>query len=147
MVSVRDAQFSESGSLHDACSTASTSGRKGSVPTVTTINDLVGLSKNTASGTLYYEDDRFSIRSTANYRDRFIRGIPASPGSDLQGNKPTLYVDASASYGITDNIKLIVEATNLTDERNVLYTDSVRQDTLFETRIGRTVTAGVNVRF
>jgi len=119
----------------------------GGVPTVTTTNDLVGLSKNTASGTLYYEDDRFSIRSTANYRDRFIRGIPASPGSDLQGNKPTLYVDASASVGITDNLKLIVEATNLTDERNVLYTDSVRQDTLFETRIGRTVTAGVNVRF
>lgn len=117
------------------------------MPTVTTINDLVGLSKNTASGTLYYEDDRFSIRSTANYRDRFIRGIPASPGSDLQGNKPTLYVDASASYGITDNIKLIADATNLTHERNVLYTDSVRQDTLFETRIGRAVTAGVNVRF
>jgi len=117
------------------------------VPTVTTINDLVGLSKNTASGTLYYEDDRFSIRSTANYRDRFIRGIPASPGSDLQGNKPTLYVDASASYGITDNIKLIVEAQNLTDERNTLYIDSVRQDTLFETRLGRTFTAGATVKF
>ncbi len=119
----------------------------GGVPTVTTTNDLVGLSKNTASGTLYYEDERFSIRSTANYRDRFIRGIPASPGSDLQGNKPTLYVDASASLAITDQIKLIVEGQNLTDERNVLYTDSVRQDTLFETRIGRTVTAGINLRF
>ncbi|WP_240313531.1 MULTISPECIES: TonB-dependent receptor [Sphingomonas] len=116
------------------------------VPTVTTTADLVGLSKNTASGTLYYEDDRFSIRSTANYRDRFIRGIPASPGSDLQGNAPTLYVDASASYNLTDRIKLIVEAQNLTDEQNRLYTDSVRQDTLFETRIGRTVTVGVTFR-
>lgn len=116
------------------------------VPTVTTTADLVGLSKNTASGTLYYEDDRFSIRSTANYRDRFIRGIPASPGSDLQGNAPTLYVDASASYNLTDHIKLIVEAQNLTDEQNRLYTDSVRQDTLFETRIGRTVTVGVTFR-
>ncbi|MBJ6121986.1 TonB-dependent receptor [Sphingomonas sp. BT553] len=118
----------------------------GGVPTVTTTADLVGLSKNTASGTIYYEDDRFSIRSTANYRDRFIRGIPASPGSDLQGNAPTLYVDASASYNITDQIKLIVEAQNLTDEQNRLYIDSVRQDTLFETRIGRTVTVGVNFR-
>ncbi|WP_033923399.1 TonB-dependent receptor [Sphingomonas sp. 37zxx] len=119
----------------------------GGVPTVTTTADLVGLSKNTASGTLYYEDSKFSIRSTANYRDRFIRGIPASPGSDLQGNAPTLYVDASASYGLTDNIRLIVEAQNLTDEQNRLYTDSVRQDTLFETRIGRTFTAGVNIVF
>lgn len=114
---------------------------------VVTTADLVGLSPNTASGTLYYEDDRFSIRSTANWRDRFIRGIPASPGSDLQGNAPTLYVDASASYSITDNLKLIVEAQNLTDEQNRLYIDSNRQDTLFETRVGRTVTVGVNARF
>ncbi len=119
----------------------------GGVPTVTTTADLIGLSKNTMSGTLYYEDEDFSIRTTANYRDRFIRGIPASPGSDLQGNAPTLYVDAAASYNVTPEIKLILEAQNLTDEQNRLYTDSKRQDTLFETRIGRTVTAGVNVRF
>ena len=117
------------------------------VPTVTTTADLVGLSRNTASGTLYYEDSRFSIRGTANWRDRFIRGIPASTGSDLLGNAPTLYVDASASYNITDSVKLILEATNLTDEQNRLYVDSVRQDTLFETRIGRTVNVGVNVQF
>lgn len=119
----------------------------GGVPTVTTTADLIGLSKNTMSGTLYYEDEDFSIRTTANYRDRFIRGIPASPGSDLQGNAPTLYVDAAASYNVTPEIKLILEAQNLTDEQNRLYIDSKRQDTLFETRIGRTVTAGVNVRF
>jgi len=119
----------------------------GGTCTRTVKDDLVGLSKNTASGTLYYEDDKFSIRGTANWRDRFIRGIPASQGSDIQGNAPTLYVDASASYNITDQIKLIVEAQNLTDEQNRLYIDSTRQDTLFETRVGRTVTVGVNVRF
>ncbi|UIJ45023.1 TonB-dependent receptor [Sphingomonas cannabina] len=119
----------------------------GGACTVSTRDDLIGLSKNTASGTLYYEDKKFSIRGTVNWRDRFIRGIPASQGSDIQGNAPTLYVDASASYNVTDNIKLIVEAQNLTDEQNRLYIDSTRQDTLFETRIGRTVSAGVNVRF
>ncbi len=116
------------------------------VPTVTTTANLIGLSKNTASGTLYYEDSKFSIRGTANYRDGFIRGIPASPGSDLQGNDSTLFVDASASFAVTDNVKVIVEGTNLTDEQNRLYTDSVRQDTLFQTRIGRTVTFGVNFK-
>jgi iron complex outermembrane recepter protein len=113
----------------------------------TTTADLVGLSKNTASGTLFYEDDKFSFRTTVNWRDRFIRGLPASQGSDLQGNAPTLYVDASASYNVTDYLKLIVEAQNLTDEQNRLYIDSVRQDTLFETRIGRTISVGANVRF
>lgn len=115
--------------------------------TVSTTNDLLNLSRRTASGTLYYEDSRFSIRGTANYRSKFIRGIPASPGSDLVGNASTLYVDASASYKITDGIKLIVEATNLTDEQNRLFTDSVRQDTLFETRVGRTFSFGVNATF
>ncbi len=119
----------------------------GGTCTVKTTADLVGLSKNTASGTLFYEDSKFSIRATGSYRDRYIRGIPASPGSDLQGNAPNLFVDASASYQLTDNFKLIVEAQNLTDERNNLYIDSVRQDTLFETRIGRTFTFGVNAKF
>ncbi len=119
----------------------------GGVPTVTTTADLVGLSKNTASGTLYYEDKRFSIRGTANYRDGFIRGIPASPGSDLQGNDETVFIDASASFNMTDSVKLIVEGTNLTDEQNRLYVDSRRQDTLFQTRIGRTITFGVNASF
>ncbi|NIJ35239.1 TonB-dependent receptor [Sphingomonas oligoaromativorans] len=116
------------------------------VPTVTTTADLVGLSKNTASATLYYEDKKFSIRGTANYRDGFIRGIPASPGSDLQGNSSTIYVDASMSYDINDRLKVIVEGQNLTDEQNRLYTDSVRNDTLFQTRVGRTITFGVNFR-
>ncbi|NWK97700.1 TonB-dependent receptor [Sphingobium lactosutens] len=116
------------------------------VPTVTTTADLVGLSPNTASGTLYYEDDKFSIRTTGNFRDQFIRGIPASPGSDLQGNAKTFYMDASVSYNVTDRLKIIVEAQNLTDEQNRLYIDSQRQDTLFETRIGRTFTFGLTYR-
>lgn len=114
---------------------------------VRTTNDLVGLSKNSASGTLYYENDRFSIRTTGSYRGKYIRGIPASPGSDLQGNKSTIYVDASASYNFNDNLMLILEAQNLTDERNTLFIDSVREDTLFETRIGRTFTLGATYKF
>lgn len=117
------------------------------VPTVTTTADLVGLSKNTASGTIFYEDSKFSIRATASYRDRYIRAIPASPGSDLQGNSPNTFVDASASFNVNEHIKLIVEAQNLTDERNNLYIDSVRRDTLFQTRIGRTFNFGVNFQF
>ena len=108
---------------------------------------LIGLSKNAASGTLYYEDERFSIRGTANYRSPYIRGIIAANGSDYQGNHETLYFDASASYAINDNIRLILEAQNLTDERNTLFIDSDRKDTLFDTRIGRTFNLGVNFQF
>jgi iron complex outermembrane recepter protein len=114
---------------------------------VTATDDLVGLSRDSASTTLYYENQRFSIRTTGSYRSKYIRGIPASPGSDVRANKSTIYVDASASYNFSDHLMLIVEAQNLTDERNTLYIDSVREDTLFETRIGRTYTVGATYKF
>jgi TonB-dependent receptor len=117
------------------------------VPTVTTTNDLTGLSRDSASTTLYYEDSRFSIRATGTYRGKYVRGIPASTGSDLQGNDDTFYLDGSASWTINKNLKLIFEAQNLTDEQNRLFVDSVRKDTLFDTRIGRTFTLGVNYKY
>jgi TonB-dependent receptor len=117
-------------------------------PIQTTTDDLIDLSKNAASGTLYYEDKRFSIRGTASYRASFNRGIPSGANdSDVRANASTLFVDASASYNLTENVKLIVEAQNLTDERNTLYIDSKRQDPLFETRLGRTFNVGATVKF
>ncbi|HEX8301373.1 TonB-dependent receptor [Sphingomonas sp.] len=110
-------------------------------------SDLIDLSKNSASGTLYYEDDRFSIRATASYRDRYTRAIIGANGNDIRANHPNTFVDASASFNVTDKIKLILEGQNLTDARNTLYIDSVRQDTLFETRIGRTFTFGLNFQY
>lgn len=62
-------------------------------------------------------------------------------------NAPTLFVDASAIYNLTENLKLIVGAQNLTDERKTLYIDSVREDRLFETRIDRTLTVGATAKF
>jgi TonB-dependent receptor len=117
------------------------------VPTVTTTNDLVDLSPNSASGTLFYDNGTFSIRTTASYRDNYIRGIPASLGSDVRANKANTFVDAAASWNINDNFSVIFEAQNLTDERNTLYIDSQRQDTLFQTEIGRTFTVGATYKF
>jgi TonB-dependent receptor len=117
------------------------------VVTSSTTADLVGMSPTSASGTLYYENGTFSIRTTGSYRDAYIRGIPASAGSDYQGNKANLFVDAQASWNINDNFTMIIEAQNLTDERNTLFIDSVREDTLFQTEIGRTYTVGATFKF
>lgn len=112
----------------------------------TYVADLVGLSRKSASGTLYYEDDRFSIRGTASYRGPYIRGIIGVNGNDYQGNRANTFVDASASYKLNNMAKLILEVQNLTDARNSLFIDSERHDTLFETRIGRTVNFGLNFK-
>jgi iron complex outermembrane receptor protein len=119
----------------------------GGVPTATTTADLVGLSRNSASGTLFFENDRFSVRTTASYRDKFFRALPASPGSDVRGDLDTTFVDAQASWFVNDNLTLIREAQNLTGERNVLYIDNTREDTLFETEIGTTYTLGATFKF
>ena len=118
------------------------------VPTLTTTDDLVGLSKNSYSLTFYYEDERWSFRTTGNYRDDFIINIPSgAPDSDVLGNKATFYMDASLSYSVNEQFRLILELQNMTDERNELFIDRTRQDPLFSTRIGRTVSLGASFRF
>jgi iron complex outermembrane receptor protein len=117
------------------------------VPTLTTTNDLVDLSRNTASGTLFYDDQTFSARVTGSYRDKYIRAIPGPAGSDVRANKANLFVDFASSWNFNDNMSLIFEVQNLTRERNTLYIDSAREDTLFQTEIGRTYTLGATFKF
>jgi len=116
-------------------------------PTITRRAPLVGLSPQTASGTLYYEDSKFSIRSTINYRAAFLTGVPGPTDSDANGNASSIFVDASASYKINDNIKLIAEVSNITDETNRLYTDTKRKDPLYTSYFGRTYALAVNFQF
>jgi TonB-dependent receptor len=118
---------------------------EGGVPTLTVTDDLIGLSRSSASGTLYYEDDRFSARVTGNYRAGYINTIPSGAAdSDYIGNRPTFYLDFSSSYQITPRVEVLFEAQNLTKQDNVQFIDSVRDDPLFALKNGRTFTVGVN---
>lgn len=115
--------------------------------TTTTSQPMIALSKNSFSGTLYYEDSKFSIRTTGTYRSSFLTNVPAGVvGSDVQGNPSTFYVDAAAYYQITPQIRITLEAQNLTNEHNGYYVDSVRQDTLYDVYSGRKFTIGVNFK-
>jgi len=118
------------------------------VPTLTTTDDLIGLSRNSASGTFYYEDHKFSARITGNYRSRYINTIPSGAAdSDYIANSPTFYMDAQVSYQITPQIKVLAEAQNLTNEDSLQYIDSKRQDSLFALHSGRTFTIGADFKF
>ena len=117
-------------------------------PTLTVTKPLVGLSGQTASGTLYYEDKKFSIRSTVNYRSSFLTAVPSgSVDADASVNSSSIFVDASASYAINDNIKLIAEVSNITNETNRLTADTVRNDPLYTAYFGRTYALAVNFTF
>jgi iron complex outermembrane receptor protein len=85
---------------------------------------LIGLSKNAANFTLYYETDKFSIRGSAAYRAGYLTGVPAADGNSVAGTNETLNFDAQASYNITPQLKASIEGINLTDEFNDQYVDA-----------------------
>jgi TonB-dependent receptor len=114
--------------------------------TVTT--DLAGLSEHSANGTLYYDDGKFSMRASLNYRSGYLVTVPSGgPGSDVDGVRSSIFVDASSSYALTDRLRLTLEAQNLTNEWAAQYSDSRRKDPLYQTLTGRTYTMGASYRF
>lgn len=119
----------------------------------TIVRDLVNLSKHAVSGTLYYEDDKFSIRGTATYRDKYLLTVPTSRidrttlVNDVQGANSTVFVDLAASYQVTPQIQLRLEAQNITNEALEFYYDSVRQDPYYTAFTGRKFSAGVAFKF
>jgi iron complex outermembrane receptor protein len=103
----------------------------------TVIQPLVNLSKHAANATLYYEDEKFSVRGSISYRSGYLTNVPGRNGvsppnpnaarptfNDVEGNNSTINIDMAASYTITDNISLTFEGVNLTDEYVDQYIDS-----------------------
>ena len=107
---------------------------------------LTGLSKNAWNATLYYENDKFSARISAAYRDRYLTGVPGSDFNDVQGTNATTNLDAQVAYNITDKIRFSIEALNLTDEYNDLYVDTDNRLNAY-THTGRQFVVGLRYTF
>lgn len=116
---------------------------------------LEGLSKYNGNITLYYQDARFDVRGSANYRSSYV--YSAAPitttvngvtvvDQDLSGYAATVYVDMSAHYKITDRIQLTLDAINLTNQAEKQYSDTSKRLYVY-TRSGRTVMGGVRFEF
>ena len=86
--------------------------------------NLNGLSENSANVTLYYDNDTFSARVSAAYRDSFQRNAVGRVGNDIDFTDEATTVDFSTSYKINDNFKVSLEALNLTDEYRIDFTDT-----------------------
>ncbi|QJR80722.1 TonB-dependent receptor [Alteromonas pelagimontana] len=107
---------------------------------------FTGLSKDSYNFTLYYEEDNWGARVSAAYRSPYITGASSSGDQDESGYHSTTYVDFSAFYQITDNIKVSLEGINLTDEIEELYSDS--HDRAYNTTTsGSTYMLGVTAQF
>lgn len=104
-------------------------------------SQLVGLSKHSANGTLYYENETFGARISVNYRDDYLSQVPGRNGNDVEGKNSSINVDFSAFYNVSDNLEISLEAINLTDEFNDQFVDSSDRVYVY-THTGRQVFLG-----
>ncbi len=129
------------------------------------VQPLTSLSKHSANGTLYYEDDRFSLRGSVAYRAGYLTNVPGrngvAPGAgpvfntnsgrptfnDVEGVHSTINVDMSSSLKVTENISLTFEAINLTDQYVDQYIDSAADRLSVYHHTGRQYYFGARFKF
>jgi len=111
------------------------------------VKAFTGLSKHSYNLALYYDTPRWGARLTTAYRSRYIAAVESgSIDDDERGYHASTNVDFSAFYRVNHYIKLNIEALNLTNLREELYSDS--SDRAYNsTYSGRTYMLGVTAEF
>ncbi|WP_293612954.1 TonB-dependent receptor [Ponticaulis sp.] len=79
-------------------------------------DEILGFSPNAYNATLYYENDTFSARLSAAYRDAYVTREANSAGRDERGYDSSFNLDFASSWSYSDQIDFTFEAINLTDE-------------------------------
>ena len=71
--------------------------------------------------TLYYEQENYGLRVSANTRDDYILSVPGGNGHLAEMKYGPTHLDFSSFYNLTDNLTLTFEVINLTDEKERIY--------------------------
>jgi TonB-dependent receptor len=111
------------------------------------MGDLIGLSRTSWNGTMYYDDSVFQARVTANFRSHYMidAGINTLNKGTFSHN--ALNIDASASYKYSENIMLMFNALNLTNQAMDIYVDSTAKRTDIYHKTGAVFYAGVKYTY
>ena len=109
---------------------------------------IPNLSERSYSTTLYYENNTWGGRITSTYRSDYISQVDFNvlDQEDERGFRSTTHVDAQLFYYLNDQLKLSLEAINLTNQREEQYSDSSNRaynTTLF----GTTYSVGATLHF
>lgn len=103
---------------------------------------LPGLSESVYSATLFYDYEDFSTRINVRSRDRFVSEQVAVESQTVFFNGETV-VDYQASYAVNDNLKVMFQVNNLTDEPTKSYFASEEQTGTIQF-FGRQIFLGVS---
>ncbi|WP_434456300.1 TonB-dependent receptor [Stutzerimonas urumqiensis] len=95
--------------------------------------DLPNQSDRVGNLMLGWEDDRLSLRLSANYKSDYLAEVAGidDAAHDLYADDQ-LFVDFSARYFLTKGLQLSFEAQNLTDESYYVYTGSRSYNAQYE---------------
>jgi iron complex outermembrane recepter protein len=85
-----------------------------------------GLSNLAYNASLYYENDRFSVRTSYNWREEWLI-TPSGRGALPEYNEDYGTLDASFNYNFTPNITMFLEAVNLLGEPRIENNNSFRR--------------------
>ena len=80
--------------------------------------NLIGLSKYTGNGSVYWENDKLSLRASYRYRSDYFKPTAGSTNRVTRGSG---YLNLSASYDLTKSVQLKLQALNVTNTRDVMY--------------------------
>ena len=106
---------------------------------------LLGLSKKSANGTVYYDDGKLSIRVSAAYRGGYLTGTSGN-SNIFEGFGSSLNLDAAIRYQLTDQIEVSLDGTNLTDDYRYRWTDDFARRNYENNHFGRVIMAGVRFK-
>ncbi|WP_395343978.1 TonB-dependent receptor [Ningiella sp. W23] len=83
-------------------------------------SDLPGLSPNVINGTVFWEKGGFETRLSARYRDSFV-SEQVAVNAQVVNFDSEMVVDFQASYEINENLGILFQANNVTDEPTKSY--------------------------
>lgn len=107
---------------------------------------LFELSKWSANATLYYEASSWGARVSYAFRDTYLIGN--GPESNIgEGRRPTHNIDFAAFYNVSRNLRVLLEATDLTEQPIDQYFDVFNNRTGALTRAGRNYLLGATYQF
>jgi len=108
---------------------------------------LEGIAPSVYSLGVMYEKGPWSVSATADHTDGFVTAINVIGGGFNEQADPITWLTAQVSYDVNDRVTLSLEGRNLLDDEN---TYSINGDPLLSQgyyRYGRSITAGLTMRF
>lgn len=131
----------------------------GVCPTGLTLeNRPTNVSKNSYNVTFFYEDAKFSARASLSHRSQYLFAVPSGNQGNLTTGRrqdyqdadwvpATTTIDATVSYQLTEQLRLSLEALNLTDEDSRQFNDTAAKRVWTNHHFGRQFYFGARYSF